>query len=89
MKEDKLIIIRNLVNLVSKMVFFAQGGVSRPSARLTFCVGHHACPANLGLPPSHPSLTFDRDTEVQSLEIIFLIPNLPNEKTSKKQKKLS
>ena len=54
------------------MVFSAQGGVLRLSAWLPFYVGHHVCPAHPGLPPSHPSLTFDRDTEVQSLEIIFL-----------------
>ena len=44
-------------------------------------------PANIGLPPSHPSLTFDRDTDVNSFEINFLITNRPNEKTSRTQKK--
>ena len=29
--------------IVSKMVFSAQGGVLRPSARLSFRVGHHVC----------------------------------------------
>ena len=69
------------------MFFSAQGRVLRPSAQLSFHVGHHMCPAHLGLPPSHPYLTFDRDTDVQSFEIIFSIPNWPNEKTSRKQKK--
>ena len=69
------------------MFFFsAQGGVSRPSARLPLRVGHHVCPAHLGLTPFHPSLTFDRDTSVQSFEIIFAIPNWPNEKTKRKLK---
>ena len=48
--------------------------------------GHHVCPAHLGLPPSHPSVTFDRDTDVQ---IFFLIPNRANEETSRKQKSLA
>ena len=65
------------------------GGVLRPSARLPFRVGHHVCPAHLGLPPSHPSLIFDRDTDVQSFEVIFSIPNRPNEKTSRKLKSLA
>ena len=42
MKEDKIIIIKNLVAFYSlKNNFSAQGGVLRPTARLPFCVGHH------------------------------------------------
>ena len=85
MKEDKVIIIRNSEAFDSfKNGFSAQGGVLRPSARLP---GYHVCPGHLWLTPSHPSLTFDRDTDVRSFEIIFLIANRPNEKTSRKQKK--
>ena len=43
-----------------KTGFCAQKGPARPCSRLPFRVGHHVCPAHLGLPPSHPSLTFDR-----------------------------
>ena len=53
---------------------------------MAFCT-KRGLAAHLGLPPSNPSLTFDRDTDVQSFELIFLIPNRPNEKTSRKQKK--
>ena len=67
------------------MVFLHKEG----SARLPFRVGHQVCPADLGLPPSHPSLTFDQDTDDQGFEIIFSIPNLPNEKTSRKLKSLA
>ena len=81
MKEDKLIIIRNS----ETFGFSAQGGVSRPSAWLPFRVCHHVCPARLGLPPSHPSLRFDRDTGVQSFEITFLMQNWQNEKQVEKR----
>ena len=60
---------------------------------LWFCITLHHIGSgsfpNLGLPPSHPFLTFDRDTDVQSIEIIFPKPNQPNEKTSRKQKSLA
>ena len=70
--------------IVSKMFFSAQGGVSRPSARLPFRVGHHVCLSHLWLTPPHSSLTFD-----QSFEIISSIPSRPNEKTGRKQKSLA
>ena len=85
-KEDKVIIIRNSEPFNSFYDgFSAQGGVSRLSARLPFHVGHHLCSAYLGIPPSHQSLTFDQDTDVQSFEIIF---SLPNRQACRKQKKL-
>ena len=74
--------------IVYQMVFSAQGGVLRPSTRLPFCVGHHVCPGHLWLTPSHPSFKFDRDKDVQSFEIFFSIQKPPNEKTSRKQKKV-
>ena len=43
----------------------------RLSTQFPFCVGHHVRLAQFGLPPSHSSLTFDRETDVQSFEIIF------------------
>ena len=66
-KEDKLIKFTNLEAFDSFLNgFSAQGVVSRLSVRLPFCVDHHVCPAHLGLPPLYPSLTFDRDTDVES-----------------------
>ena len=43
--------------------------------------------ATPGMPKSYLSPTFDQDIDIQSFEIIFLTPNWPNEKTSRKQKK--
>ena len=39
------------------------------------------------LAPSLPSLTFDRDIEVQCFEIIFLTPNGPMRPNEKKREK--
>jgi len=48
-KEDKLIIIRKLETFDSfKNGFSAQGGVSVPSARLPFRVGHYVYLGNPG-----------------------------------------
>ena len=45
--------------------FFLHKEGSR-SVRLPFRVGHHVCPGHLWVTPSHPSLTFDRDIDIQS-----------------------
>ena len=66
--------------IVFKMVFM------RPSLRLLFRVGHHVCLGLPGMPKSYLSPTFDQDIDVQSFEIIFLTPNRPNKKTSRKKK---
>ena len=70
------------------MFFSAQGGVSQPSARLPFRVGYHVCPAHLGLPRLHPSLTFDRDTDIQSFKYFFRY-KIGQMKRSRKQKSLA
>ena len=46
-------------------------------------IGKHSA---VGLLPSHPSLKFELDTDVQSFEIIVSIPNRLNEVTSRKLK---
>ena len=79
---------KNLLIVSKRVLVPKEGSRGRPRGSrfvlVIMCVW-----ATPGMPKSYLSPTFDQDIDVQSFEIIFLTPNRPNEKTSRKQKSLA